>query len=658
VYRISSRVAFCLTWLWASVAVAQSPAIGNCRVFPADNIWNTPVDQLPVAANSATFVGTIGAALPVHADFGSGTYNGGPIGIPFITVPGTQTKFPAAFQYAAESDPGPYAVPLDAPIEGGSQSQGDRHAISVDVDNCVLYELYNAFPQASSWQAGSGAIYSLGSNALRPSTWTSADAAGLPIFPGLARYDEVAAGEIRHALRFTVPRTQHAFVWPARHYASNLTDPKYPPMGVRFRLRSNYDLSGFSTANQVILRALKKYGMMIADNGSAWYISGAPDPRWDNSDLHNLGRIMGADFEVVDVSGLLVDPNSGQTRQAQIPAAFARDFRGIGRSDVLLYDPTSGTAYTGLSNADGTFQYSSALFTPAFDTVRTGDFNGDGKADIVVYNSRTGLAYLGMGNGDGTFAFQSLFWSPGYDFVAAGDLNGDGKTDFALYNSATGTMYTAIGNGTGGFIYRYTLISPGYTFVRLADFAGTGKAGIFLYNAEDGTAFLGAGDGSGSFAFNFLAVSSGYDLADIGDLNGDGKADLILYNSMNGNAASAISDGSGGFAFMPLLFSPGFTSVRLADHSGDGKADLTVYNRTNAAAYFGTGTGTGTFNFQSLFWSRGYTTVEPQDVNGDGKADIVLYNNATGTEYTGISAGNGNFSYTYQYWGAGRTLAK
>jgi hypothetical protein len=307
-----------VAWIAASWALAQPPEIGNCTVFPVDNIWNTPVDQLAVSPNSSTYVATIGPSLPVHADFGSGTYNGEPIGIPFVTVPGTQTKYPATFLYASESDPGPYAVPLNALIEGGSQSTGDRHAIAIDVNNCVLYELYRAFPQTSSWQADSGAIFNLLSNALRTSTWTSADAAGLPMFPGLVRYDEIAAGEIRHAIRFTVPKTQRAFVWPARHYASNLTGSQYPPMGVRFRLRADFDISGFSPTNQIILKALKKYGMTIADNGSAWYISGAPDSRWDNSDLHNLGRVTGANFEVVDVSPLMLDPNSGQARQSTV----------------------------------------------------------------------------------------------------------------------------------------------------------------------------------------------------------------------------------------------------------------------------------------------------------------------------------------------------
>src|SRR5260221_10660536 len=307
----------------ATTAQAAPPTIGACAVLPADNIWNAPVDQLPLDANSATYVATIGSGTTVHADFGSGTYNGGPIGIPFVTVPGTQTKYSSTFLYADESDAGPYAVPLNAPIEGGSTTNGDRHAIAVDVDNCILYELYRPFPQTASWKADSGAIFSLLRNAWRPATWTSADAAGLPIMPGLVRYDEVASGEIRHAIRLTVPQTRRAFIWPARHYASSLTDPKYPPMGQRFRLRAGFDVSSFSTEGQVILRAMKKYGMIIADNGSAWFISGAPDDRWNNTNLGDLRRVVGSDFEAVDESSLMIDPNSGQARQSSVSVSVS-----------------------------------------------------------------------------------------------------------------------------------------------------------------------------------------------------------------------------------------------------------------------------------------------------------------------------------------------
>ncbi|MFN0101673.1 MAG: hypothetical protein ACKV2U_06225 [Bryobacteraceae bacterium] len=307
---------------FAGFAAAQGPTIGGCPVFPVDNIWNTPVDQLAIHPSSSTWIATIGATGGVHADFGAGIWDGGPIGIPFVPVPATQPKYPATFLYQSESDTGPYAVPLNAPIEGGSGSTGDRHAISVETGNCILYEIYRAFPQSSSWKGDSGAIFSLLSNALRPATWTSADAAGLPIFAGLVRYDEIAAGEIRHAIRFTVPQTQKAYVWPARHYASSLTGAQYPPMGARFRLRAGFDVSSYSLTNRIILNAMKKYGMMLADNGSKWYISGAPDSRWNDSDLHNLGNVKGSDFEAVDVAPLIVDINSGQAAQSSVSVSI------------------------------------------------------------------------------------------------------------------------------------------------------------------------------------------------------------------------------------------------------------------------------------------------------------------------------------------------
>jgi hypothetical protein len=296
--------------LFRVFAVGIKPCESVCPVLPSDNIWNTPVDTLPVDANSAAYIATIGSAVGMHADFGSGTWNGGPIGIPYIFVPGTQPKVPIHFvEYGDESDPGPYPIPPNAPIEWGS----DHHVLVMDTDHCKLYELYHAAPQADgSWNAGSGAIYDLNSHALRPDGWTSADAAGLPIFPGLVRYDEVAASEIRHALRFTVPQTRKAYVWPARHFASSLTASQYPPMGQRFRLKANVDIASFAPEVQVILRALQKYGMMIADNGSAWYLSGAPDERWDNDHLSKLSEIHGSDFEAVNVSSLMVDPNSGR----------------------------------------------------------------------------------------------------------------------------------------------------------------------------------------------------------------------------------------------------------------------------------------------------------------------------------------------------------
>jgi hypothetical protein len=302
----------------AAVAVPIGPnAPIGFRLFPADSPWNTDVSSMPVQPNSSTYLASIGLGASLHPDFGT-VWDGAPNGIPYVLVRGTQPKVPITFYYADESDPGPYPIPIDAPIEGGANGDGDRHVLTLDVDNHLLYEVYDAHYNASlgRWEAGSGAIWDLSSNALRPAGWTSADAAGLPMLPGLVRYDEVASGEIDHALRFTVPRTQRAYVYPATHFASSSTDPALPPMGLRVRLKASYDISGFPVEVQVILRALKKYGMIVADNGSAWYVSGAPDPRWNDDALHAISQVQGSAFEVVETTGTAELPRP--------PAAKAR----------------------------------------------------------------------------------------------------------------------------------------------------------------------------------------------------------------------------------------------------------------------------------------------------------------------------------------------
>ena len=310
------RACYCIAMLAVAIApsAAASPTLLGCPLFPVDNVWNAAIDMLPVDANSNAYVQTIGAAKPMHADFGT-VYAGAPNGIPFITVAASQPKVPVTFQYADESDPGPYPIPPDAPIEGGPQSGGDRHVLVLDCTAGKLYELFAAYPSADgSWAAGSGAVFDVRSNALRRATWTSADAAGLPILAGLVRYDFVFAGELSHALRFTAPQTRNAYVWPARHQASSLSGTQYPPMGQRFRLKAGVNIAGFGPKAQVILRALKKYGMFLADNGSSWFLSGVPDPRWDDDELHQLGQLHGSDFEAVDESSLMVNPDSGQVR--------------------------------------------------------------------------------------------------------------------------------------------------------------------------------------------------------------------------------------------------------------------------------------------------------------------------------------------------------
>ncbi len=282
----------------------------GCQVFPADNPWNTNVTGFAVHPRSDDYVNTMGRSDHMHPDFGT-VFDGAPIGIPFVAVGDSTTRVPVTFDFDDESDPGPYPIPPDAPIEGGAQSDGDRHVIAVDTDNCVLYELYYAFPQngGASWTAGSGAIFDLGSNALRPDGFTSADAAGLPIFAGLVRYEEVVErGVIPHALRATASQTQNAFIHPATHGASSSTDPTRPPMGLRFRMKASYDCSGYSNEVQVICTALKTYGMFIADNGSDWFLSGAPDPRWSDDNLRDLRDIPGDAFEAVDTGAIIPQP--------------------------------------------------------------------------------------------------------------------------------------------------------------------------------------------------------------------------------------------------------------------------------------------------------------------------------------------------------------
>jgi hypothetical protein len=276
-------------------------SLNGRQLFLPDNPWNQDISTAPVDPNSDALIASIGLNTGLHPDFGT-VWEGAPIGIPYAAVGGNQPKLPVTFDYAGESDPGPYPIPSNAAVEGGPNGVGDRHILIVDRDNWILYELFAAIRTNSGWTAGSGAIFDLKTNDLRPETWTSADAAGLPILPGLVRYDEVfEQGEIAHALRFTVVRSRRAYVYPARHYASSRTDPNLPPMGMRVRLKAEVDISGFPAEVQVILTAMKRFGMFVADNGSNWYVTGAPDSRWNDENLATLREIKGRDFEVVEM---------------------------------------------------------------------------------------------------------------------------------------------------------------------------------------------------------------------------------------------------------------------------------------------------------------------------------------------------------------------
>jgi hypothetical protein len=285
----------------ACVPQSGAPALGGCPIFPADNEWNRDVSCDPVDERSADYLASMSAgAKLLHPDFGSDpTY-----GIPYVLVSASQPRVPISFDYADESDPGPYPFPPDAPIEGGAGSTGDRHVLVVDTSACVLYEAFDAHFTNPGWHCGSGARFDLRSNALRPDGWTSADAAGLPILAGLVRYDEAMSGSIQHALRFTTRRTQRAYVHPATHFASSDTSAALPPMGLRVRLRATFEVSGFHGASLAVLRAMQRYGMIVADNGSDWYFTGATDTRWDDQDLDQLKRVPASAFEVVKLGAL------------------------------------------------------------------------------------------------------------------------------------------------------------------------------------------------------------------------------------------------------------------------------------------------------------------------------------------------------------------
>jgi hypothetical protein len=279
------------------------------RPFPADNPWNQDISQEPVDPNSDTYINSLGRYSYVHPDFGT-WWNGAPLGQPYVVVSGNQERVPVQFDFVRDSDPGPYPIPADAPIQGGANSTGDRHVIVVDKDNLMLYELYGAYPDGNGgWKAISGAIFDLKSNALRPAGYTSADAAGLPIYPGLVKYEEVVLRkELNHAVRFTANQTRNAYVSPARHASGSSTDPSLPPMGMRVRLKAGYDISTYPESVQVILRGLKKYGMILADNGESWMISGAPNDNWNDFALHTIKQVPGDAFEVVKMGEVKMYP--------------------------------------------------------------------------------------------------------------------------------------------------------------------------------------------------------------------------------------------------------------------------------------------------------------------------------------------------------------
>jgi hypothetical protein len=357
----------------AGMSLGQSASLNGFVPFPADNLWNKDISSAPVDANSSAIINFIGSGIGIHPDFGSGQFSGQSIGIPYLVVGSQQAPLPIVFTaFGNESDPGPMPIPVTALIEGyPSPGNGDRHVLVLDNNNCWLYELYGSVPNAASWNAGSAAVWDLTADGQRPYTWTSADAAGLPIFPGLARYDEVAAGQINHALRFTLQSSRAAFVPPASHWAANSSNALAAPMGMRLRLKASFDISSFSAANQVILKALKKYGMIMADNGSSMYISGASDNSWDNSDLHNLGSVTAADFEVVQMNPIYTAANVPAGASPVITSFTASSQNVSAGTPITLNWNVTGAGYLIVTPDVGAVRGTSATVSPSQSTTYT-----------------------------------------------------------------------------------------------------------------------------------------------------------------------------------------------------------------------------------------------------------------------------------------------
>ncbi|MGV3724212.1 MAG: malectin domain-containing carbohydrate-binding protein [Actinomycetota bacterium] len=445
----------------ATAAGGIDPVVGGSlagvQVFPPDNPWNRDISGAPVDPNSANLVASIGLTDALHPDFGT-SYNGRPWGIPFVTVSGSQPKVPITFtQWPGESDPGPYPTPLDAPIEGGPNSSGDRHVIVVDRDNQRLYELFNAFPTGSGWNASCGAAYDLRSNAVRPAGWTSADAAGLPILPGLVRYEEAAElREIRHALRFTATRTRRAYVYPARHYASTLTDPNLPPMGTRVRLKASFNVSTYPPTMQVILRALQRYGMILADNGGDWFLSGAPDPRWNDAEIETLKRVRGQDFEVIQLGY----PGPPSTTVPAAPTGLVAT-AGSARVDLRWNASSGATGYNvkrSLSSTGG--------FTTIGAGVTATTFADTGVADGSTYH----YVVSAVGGGGESANSAAASATPSASDPGAGATTHRINCGGPAYSSAAAGVWSAERYASGGSSSLY-----GYR-----DIANTTDEGLYL----------------------------------------------------------------------------------------------------------------------------------------------------------------------------------
>jgi hypothetical protein len=548
VRKVRLVAAIAATGLMTAAAPAATasplPAAPGCPLFPADNVWHSDVSSLPVHPLSGQYVASIGSGSRLKADFGSGTWNGGPIGIPYDVVGGGQAPTSVTFEYDDESDHVPYPIPANASIEGGPQSSGDRHVLIVDNSSCTLYELYAAYPNGDgTWHAGSGAVWNLNSNALRPETWTSADAAGLPILPGLVRYDEVASGQVDHAIRVTVPRSDRSYLWPARHQAGS-NNAALPPMGLRLRLRPNVDISSFPRDDQVILQAMKTYGVIVADNGSPWYISGVPDARWNNDVLAQLGNLHGSDFEAIDESSLMVDRNSGQaTSTTRTPTWFLRD-----------------------TNASGVADHS-FMYGAAGDKALACDWNGDGVSSPGVYRKGTFFERDGVSGGiaDRTVGFGD----PG-DQPICGDWNGDGIDTIGVRRG--NTFYLRDTNTSGIANLTVTYGDPGDTAI-VGDWNGDH---IDTIGVRRGNTFYLRDTNTSGIASLTVTYGDAGDTVIVGDWNGD-QTDTI--GIRRGSGFYLRNTNSTGVADLTIIYGDASETAIVGDWNGDTRDTLGVVRR-------------------------------------------------------------------------------